>query len=190
MSQRDYANKGKPNRKKAPRRKKAANNQPAPANWLRIAPALIVVAGFAYLLYQISGSADDNPEKVTPIVAPTAKPKATKPVDELPPKPQETWEYTNELPSRSVEVDLPEKTEPGRPYQMQCGSFRNSDDAQSMRATIAFQGLEAEVRRTEGKNGVWYRVVLGPYTSKRQAERDRHKIQRAGINTCQIWFWN
>ncbi|GLP97426.1 SPOR domain-containing protein [Paraferrimonas sedimenticola] len=191
MSQRDYANRGRPKKKKPSTRNKPARAAAKPAAWLKIAPAVVLIAGFGYFLYQISGSADDPSiaTKPDPIVLPS-KPKSNAGSDNLPPKPQENWDYLDQLPQKSVEVDLPEKTEPGRPYQMQCGSFRNSDDAQAMRATIAFQGLEAEVKRTESqKNGIWYRVRLGPYDSKRQAERDRHKLQRAGMNGCQIWYW-
>ncbi|NAW96105.1 cell division protein FtsN, partial [Vibrio sp. V42_P2S4T144] len=36
----------------------------------------------------------------------------------------------------------------------------------------------------------WYRVVLGPYKFKRDAERDRHKLQRAKIEPCAIWKEN
>ena len=51
-------------------------------------------------------------------------------------------------------------------------------------------GLESQVRSSEGKNGLWYRVILGPYETKRAAERDRHKLQRAKIYGCAIWNWN
>ena len=82
-------------------------------------------------------------------------------------------------------VDIPKETKPSVPYQMQCGSFRNKDDAESLKANIAFQGLESNVKKT----GTWYRVILGPYERKRLAEKERHKLQRAKINGCQIWLW-
>ena len=73
---------------------------------------------------------------------------------------------------------------------MQCGSFRQQDRADEMRAQLALQGIESQVRPSNGKNGLWYRVVLGPYDYKRDAEIDRHVAQRIGIGTCQIWFWD
>jgi cell division protein FtsN len=75
-------------------------------------------------------------------------------------------------------------------YLMQCGSFRAASQAQKMKATIAFQGLEAQVRPSDGKSGRWHRVILGPYDSKRLAEKHRHSLQKANINTCKIWNWN
>ncbi len=70
---------------------------------------------------------------------------------------------------------------------MQCGSFRKRDQAEQLEARIAFTGLQAEVRETEGKNGLWYRVVLGPYQGKRSADRDRHLLQDNKIEGCRIW---
>ena len=94
------------------------------------------------------------------------------------------------LENKEVKVDIPKQSDkPSRPYQMQCGSFRKQSQADALKAKIAFQGLEAMVRKVSGKKGEWYKVVLGPYPKKRHAERERHKLQRGGVNGCQIWFW-
>jgi len=119
---------------------------------------------------------------------PPAKPKPKKVVVEeevLPEKPQPMWDYVDALKTKEVTVDIPEEKKPTRPYQMQCGSFRNKSDAESLKATIAFQGLESTVKKT----GSWYRVILGPYDRKRLAEKERHMLQRAKINGCKIWLW-
>ncbi len=73
---------------------------------------------------------------------------------------------------------------------MQCGSFRKQGQAEELKARIAFQGFEAQVRPSEGSSGRWYRVIIGPYESKRLAEKQRHTLQRAKINGCKIWLWN
>lgn len=156
-----------------------------------IIPTLLVfilVGGFAYFLWSIKDSAKD----VTPAaeaVKTTTKP-AKKDPHALPPKPQEEWTYLEELENKNVEVDVPEPSnKPSQPYQMQCGSFRKESQANEMKARIAFQGLEANVRKVEGSSGVWYKVVLGPYKHKREGERQRHKLQNSGLNGCQIWLW-
>ena len=76
------------------------------------------------------------------------------------------------------------------PYKMQCGSFRKRSQAEAMKAQIAFSGLVAKVSESSGKNGIWYKVALGPYPRKRMAEADKHKLKRNNITTCQIWLWN
>lgn len=116
------------------------------------------------------------------IVPPKKDPNA------LPPQPKEEWTYLNELENKHVEVDIPDIVASRTPmqYQLQCASFRQESQANEMKAVIAFQGLEAQVRQVEGTTGVWYKVALGPFERKRDAERKRHTLQKAGINGCQI----
>ncbi|SHI04792.1 SPOR domain-containing protein [Ferrimonas marina] len=187
---RDYAGKGRSSRRGAQRRGKAPAKKPFPWPMALLATALLCL--FGYVLVSIKGASEgrfDEPEPVP--TAPVATPKPEpKPETALPEPPKEEWGYIDRLIDNSVEVELPEVQASGGPYQMQCGSFRTEAQADTMRATIAFQGMESQVRRTEGSNGVWYRVVLGPYERKRAAEAHRHALQRAGINGCQIWNWN
>ncbi|MER2491379.1 SPOR domain-containing protein [Catenovulum sediminis] len=177
---RDYVKKGKP----TPRTKRKPEPEVAVANHSKlkfmIVLALCLVIGFAYFLWSIKDRAPEPKPKVVEKVKPKALPKV----------PEEKWEYVKELENKTIEVDVPDrKDQPQKQYQMQCGSFRKLDQANSLKAQIAFTGLESFVKRTEGSNGVWFRVVLGPYDTKRAAESDRHRLQNAKINGCQIWYW-
>ncbi|MGL4476028.1 MAG: SPOR domain-containing protein [Shewanella sp.] len=197
MTNRDYANR-KPRSTGTPRkatggrtakRSSAAANGQKPS-FLLIVIAVILIGGFGYFLYFLK-SGSDTPAAPVTVEAPV---KATKPAakpdpNALPPKPKEEWSYQKELENKQVIIDLPVETKPTRPYQMQCGSFRSESQANEMKAVIAFQGLEAQVRRTDGAKGTWFKVVLGPYERKREAERQRHKLQKVGINGCQVWLW-
>ncbi|MGL5664551.1 MAG: SPOR domain-containing protein, partial [Shewanella sp.] len=123
------------------------------------------------------------PVEEKPVVeAPKKDPNA------LPPKPKEEWTYLDELENKNVEVDIPDvvSTRTPQQYQLQCASFRQESQANQMKAVIAFQGLEAQVRQIEGTSGTWYKVILGPYERRRDAERKRHTLQNAGINGCQL----
>ncbi|MCL1113732.1 SPOR domain-containing protein [Shewanella basaltis] len=200
---RDYANRkpraSKPRKSRAPQRKKApAHNFP----YLPVFVVLALVFGFGYFLWSINGSSEtqvtepvQQPKKKTvqaEAAVPKTEPKKVAKPDPnaLPPMPQEEWTYLEELENKEVEIDLPATgVVSSGIYQMQCGSFRQESQANEMKARIAFQGMEAQVRRSEGANGIWYRVVLGPFQSKREAETNRHKMQKSGINTCQIWLW-
>ena len=135
--------------------------------------ALLLISFIAYFVFGVD--------------KPPAKPKKKVVVKEevLPEKPEPMWDYVDALKTKEIKVDIPEEKKPTKPYQMQCGSFRNKSDAESLKATIAFQGLESTVKKT----GNWYRVILGPYERKRLAEKQRHTLQRAKINGCQIWLW-
>ncbi|WP_105166650.1 SPOR domain-containing protein [Pseudoalteromonas sp. T1lg23B] len=174
MAQHDYINRKPKNNKGG---KNSAPRKPFPA--LLAVTALVLVAGFAYGLWYIKHNAE--PEKVTPITAPAKKApeKLQKPVI----KP-----FLEEIKEHEVKVEVKEIESKG-PYQMQCGSFRTHAQAEEMKAKMAFAGLIAEIRRTEGSNGVWYRVRLGPYDTKRKAESDKNKLKRIKIMGCGIWGW-
>jgi cell division protein FtsN len=76
----------------------------------------------------------------------------------------------------------PVETKPANNMQnmlVQCGSFRTADQAETVRATLAFSGIESRV--TAG--GGWHRIVLGPY-SKSTAEKMRDRAAGVGVSGC------
>jgi len=108
--------------------------------------------------------------------------------------PTETeYEFWDLLKNKQVEVQqdrkiLTTKTKNPRKYIMQCGSFKNVAMAQALKAKIALVGFSSNIHKTQEKDGfVWHRVVIGPYSSKRKAESDRHQLNGNGIGGCQIW---
>lgn len=72
-------------------------------------------------------------------------------------------------------------------YLMPCGSFRDSSRADELKAKIAFAGFESNINKVNTKSGLWYRVELGPFKSKRKTESVRHRLQDNGMNFCKIW---
>lgn len=184
----DYARK-KP-KKRAPAKRKpksvakprvgAVRNQPAQRiSKIRAIIILIVVAAFIKGLVYLRVSNQKHPAEQAETVITE---------DQLPELPEERWSYIKELESKEVEVVVPERAA-SRPRLIQCASFRNKADAESMRAQIAFIGLEAEIRATQGEKGMWYRVILGPYENQRAAQKTTHTLQRGGVHNCQIWNW-
>ncbi|MBO7912372.1 cell division protein FtsN [Vibrio splendidus] len=173
MANRDYVKRGrgtkKPTKKQAPRRKP----------WRSGLLAILLAGGFSYGLYLLSN--DPEPPAPTPVAT---KPKP-KPAKVIPPPPEEKWDYVETLPSREIEVKAKEQEISKIPYVMQCGAYKTSAQAETRKLDIAFQGISSEIRKKDGSS--WYRVVLGPYKLKRDAERDRHKLQRAKIEPCAIW---
>ncbi|MEE2001964.1 SPOR domain-containing protein [Alkalimonas sp. MEB108] len=175
MPKRDYVKTARPQAKS---RKKAPAKAPFP--WLVLSVTAGLVFVFGWFLWTIN---QQEPVATKPQPAAVVK-------DELPERPtEEPYQYIRELENREVVVEVRELESRG-PFQMQCASFRSEQQADAMRAQIAFAGFSSTIRRTEGSNGVWYRVVLGPYDSRRQAEADRNRLRRNGINSCQIWNWN
>lgn len=179
MAQHDYINR-KPNSNKGKNNKQVSQRKPFPV-FLAFA-ALVLISGFIYGLWYIKTNAD--PVHVKQV---QKQPPITQPVETALKKPRPP-EFLEEIKSHEIKVDVKEIKRKG-PYQMQCASLRKYSEAEALKAKIAFAGLVAEIRRTEGSNGVWYRVRLGPYDSKRKAESDKNKLKRIHIVGCAIWGW-
>jgi cell division protein FtsN len=166
--------------------KRGQGRRPAPRKkptrrfpWLASILAGVLVGAFAYGLYLLSN--DPQPVQSS---KPVSKPK-TKASKPLPPPPKEEWEYVKSLPNKEIEVEAKDLVVSEIPYIMQCGAYKTLKQAEQRKVDIAFQGISSKVRKKEGSN--WYRVVLGPYAMKRDAEKDKHKLQRAKIEPCAIW---
>ncbi len=172
MPQRDYVKAGRA----APRPKKNTKTV-KPFPWPLVITVGVLVIGFAWFLYQLSQKTPVD-DAVTPAI--TAK------KDELPPKPAaEPYQYIKELENKEIQVQV-EELEAKGPFLMFCGTYRAIETAQQMKAKVAFAGYPSEVRRIEGKNGVFFRVTLGPYASKRQAESDKSRLMRQKVAECRI----
>lgn len=96
------------------------------------------MGGFGYGLYLLSS--DPEPEQTVvvekPVTNTTSKPKAKK---DIPPPPEEKWEYVESLPQREVEVVAKEIQVSKVPYVMQCGAYKKQSQAEERKLAIAFQ---------------------------------------------------
>lgn len=82
----------------------------------------------------------------------------------------------------NVEEYSPGPAKVNMDYLIQSGSFRSKEDAERQRAHIAFQGLRASVQRIDLDSGaVWYRVNVGPFTSRSQANAAVDKLVNINI---------
>ena len=201
----DYVKRPKAPAKKQATRRKPSKQASIPMPWVKVFVSLMVVALFVFGLYKLQSMDavnSDNDEMVLSdeIVAPDDITKDTsanipQPNDsleqaelpELPVLGEEEWEYIDSLPEFSVEVDATGPLVRNRDFIMQCGSFRTSERAEELKAKIAFQGLESRVLESNGRDGLWYRVVLGPYKRKRNAEKHKHQLSKGNLNGCVIW---
>ena len=135
MTHQDYVSRSRAPKKNSGGKKNQAAPEKAsmPAKFkLVLLIAVLGIAGFAYLLWSIK---DVEPEKAV-----TPQPKAEQKKSDLPKPPEEKWQYMEELKSKEVEVGQYEVKDKG-PWKMQCGSFRSRQQAEQMKATIAFSGF-------------------------------------------------
>lgn len=185
MSNQDYISRTPSKKKKnSPYKKKSA--EPAPslpvkAKLIGII-VIILIAAFIYSLWFLKTSS------LTKDPVQSQGKIATKKEQNLPEPPKEKWTYVENLKTKEIEVGQYEVKQNG-PYKMQCGSFRTRPQAESLKAKMAFVGIESKIQTAQGKNNTWYKVVLGPYSRKRAAEEDKHKLRNNKVNGCQIWLW-
>jgi cell division protein FtsN len=205
---RDYAKKNtkkaplkKAPKKNAPARSKKAIKQPSKRRskralnipWGSASLAISSIIALGYILFVLNQTTPTSPHKNNPVQEkfnvkstdklPDSSDKAVKPVE---------FTFHDLLKNKNVKVDNspPVATSENKEskYIMQCGSFLKSEQAEAMKAKIAFTGLVASIQSTDEKDGkTWHRVVLGPYSSKRTADQQRSQLQQADINGCRIW---
>ena len=184
MAPQDYVDRQQ-NKNKSPY-KKGTKKQPkgiTPKLKFIILIAFTCIAGFSYFLWKIDRNELMPQEEHVAVEMKEETSKA-----QLPLPPKEKWAYRKELEGKKIEVGQYDVKKAG-PYKMQCGSFKTEKQAEVLKANIAFTGLSAQVSKSVGSKATYYKVFLGPYEKKRDAERDKHKLKKNKINYCQIWLW-
>lgn len=70
-------------------------------------------------------------------------------------------------------------------YFLQAGSFAKADEADRLKAKLAFMGMEAAVQSADvpGK-GTYYRVRLGPYRSTEEMNKANATLKENGITNA------
>ncbi len=67
-------------------------------------------------------------------------------------------------------------------YLLQAGSFRRTEDAESLRARLGLLGIEANIQRVELPGGeTWHRVRIGPYAALGQVNEVRARMASQNI---------
>jgi cell division protein FtsN len=77
----------------------------------------------------------------------------------------------------------PKSTKPGVDpfvYYVQVGAFTKAEDAEQKRAGLALLGFSAKVTEREQSGRTMYRVRLGPYPLRDEAESTQTKLQLGG----------
>ena len=83
--------------------------------------------------------------------------------------------------SRAADAPKPtaEKKDERR-WMVQCGSFRGAEQAETVRAQLAFEGFDSKITTNNG----WNRVVIGPIKGKENADGTLNRLKMAGHTNC------
>ncbi|MEG1213481.1 MAG: cell division protein FtsN [Leclercia sp.] len=83
----------------------------------------------------------------------------------------------------SKETDAPKATaekKDERRWMVQCGSFKGAEQAETVRAQLAFEGFDSRITTNNG----WNRVVIGPVKGKDNADGTISRLKMAGHTNC------
>jgi cell division protein FtsN len=100
------------------------------------------------------------------------------------------FDFYTLLPGRKVEVEVDPasiaaaRSRPdGDQFLLQAGSFKQTEDADRRRGELILLGLDAQVEESNGDNGRWYRVYIGPFESRSKLAKARSLTAQQGIDT-------
>ncbi|HEI8491729.1 TPA: cell division protein FtsN [Citrobacter koseri] len=65
-------------------------------------------------------------------------------------------------------------------WMVQCGSFKGAEQAETVRAQLAFEGFDSKITTNNG----WNRVVIGPVKGKENADSTLNRLKMAGHTNC------
>ncbi len=81
------------------------------------------------------------------------------------------------LSNRIEDVAANKKDIPGHGYTIQVSSFRDESQALDLKSTLKKKGYDVRIKSVEiPERGVWYRVFVGAYNSKKDAEKAAKRI--------------
>jgi cell division protein FtsN len=75
-------------------------------------------------------------------------------------------------------------------YILQAGSSRSAADAERLRASLALQGMAAQVQPVTVNGETWHRIRVGPFASRAEADAAQRQLHGARINTMLLELRN
>ena len=126
--------------------------------------------------------------QTVPVQQPKAQPKpaAQQPYQDLLQTPAHT---TAAQPKTQPAAPITNETQPPkqtaekkdeRRWMVQCGSFKGAEQAETVRAQLAFEGFASHITTNNG----WNRVVIGPVKGKENADGTISRLKVAGHTNC------
>ncbi|MFT6274822.1 MAG: hypothetical protein ACJAZ0_000911 [Halioglobus sp.] len=183
---RDYAKKPKPAARRPRTTAKKKSGSPKKSGsvisgWQWFGAGLLTGIFFSFIVY-LGSLPPDIQAGIT-----TAQ-ESTATAQKEPPKPR--FDFYTLLPEQTMDVEIdPAEVVTARAsktsefFLLQAGSFKQKEDADRRRAQLLLLGLEPNIEETNGDNGRWYRVYLGPFQSKSRLSKARSLTAAQNIDT-------
>lgn len=170
-------------RRKRKKRSTAKQSSIIPA-WIWLTLGILIGLGIAMF------TGTNNRYKDQEQVAKTTQPAITKE-----PETKQKFDFYTLLPE--LEIVIPqEETQPPKPkprskqqtvykggYLLQAGSFKQFNEADSLKARLALIGVQANIQSVEVNQTKWHRVQIGPSQDRDALESLRKRLKATQIDT-------
>lgn len=188
-------------RGKSQARRSGQRSTPA---WIWLVAGLLIGLGLSVFLLLRDGW---SPRELLPQPNPTAQAPKVKdePVAQKPEPQRPRYDFYTVLAEREVAIpdaELANRAQrereqtqptPAQPdaaaevrYLLQAGAFRQSGDADALKARLALLGLVARVESSQIEGNTWHRVRLGPYASASELESVKRRLGDSGIEAIAL----
>jgi cell division protein FtsN len=187
--------KAKPKKKSVSRNRKPSPRRSAPL-WVIII-LVIAIAMFAAFLWFLKTHYGNNTPPAEPSIA-TQKPaktpsqkkdRANSAAEKTSGQEEPRYDFYTLLPNQAVMSNgKPNPLNNPRPvprFALQAGAFKNSEEADKRRAELLLLGMQVIVQ--PAKTGdPYYRVLIGPFNQKIEAEKAHKSLETSGVETILI----
>ena len=123
------------------------------------------------------------------VVAPpktAAAPAAAAPAAPKTAKPAVSADPLGDLARAKMEAPSPSSGADPFSYFIQAGAFRTPEDAEQQRARLLLLGMQAKVTEREQSGRTVYRVRLGPFDKKEDADKAKERLDNNSIETALV----
>ena len=181
--------------KKKTRRKVAGRAAPKKRlpGWILLLLGMLfglVVAVFGYINGWVPKPENPNNKPVAQVIETKKENTIEDNSADLAIEPKDNFNFYTTLQDMEVEIDAEDlaQTDTRKPstYYIQLGAFKRLQDAETLKAKVAFSGVSAFIESNEVKQTIWHRVRIGPYKSSRKVDVAKRKLQKSGFNAMII----
>lgn len=127
------------------------------------------------------------PAKTTTLTIPTPAPAASAPLAAAKPVRPPSADPLGDLAKARTESPAlaPGVSDPFN-YFIQAGAYRTPEDAEQQRARLLLLGMQARITEREQAGRTVYRVRIGPFDKKDDADKVKDKLDNSSIETALV----
>jgi general secretion pathway protein A len=138
------------------------------------AAAIVVAAALSVALMQARSVRGDDAARTPPASIEAASRASVDPA--VPPA--RDAQPTEGTAGTGGPASMNDSAKPAASYLVLVGSFRQQEEATRLTGQLQEQGYRSTIERATGTRGVWYQVLVGPYSEPDQARQDHERVRQ------------